>query len=151
MGGRRRAPGETARRLLVHDNHMTAMLKAAHGQDVALDVLEHRRQGHTYRRKILLTVDQGKRFVEFGIVRLNLECVAEEVRDAILNRRTPLGAILGKHNVLTHVEPKWFLRFPSESPILQYLNSSRREAFGRLGMIYCDGEPAVELLEVVPD
>ena len=138
-------------KLLVHREHMTATLNEHYGQPVELRVLEHRQTGEEYRRKIVLTVDGGAKVVEFGMVRLNLAYVDEAIRTEILARRTPLGDILRGHEVLTHVEPRWYLRFPGGCPVVGYLGlPSGAEAFGRLATINVDGEPAVDLLEVVP-
>jgi hypothetical protein len=140
-----------ASRLLVHNRHMTATLNAHYAQAVALHVLDFREGRDEYRRKILLTVDAGQRVVEFGLVRLNLNVLSPDARTEIEARSLPLGTIFAKHNVLTRVEPRWYLRFSSQSPIVQYFAPQPPpEAYGRLGVIHCDGQPAVELLEVVP-
>lgn len=135
--------------LLVHHNHMTATLVEHYGQPVALDVVDQRQSGDQYRRKIVLTVDAG-RVVEFGIVRLDLRFTSPPARAAILERKTPLGDIFGQYQVLTRVEPLWYLQFPPESPPVQYFRPpSLGPAYGRIAMIHCDGQPALELLEVV--
>lgn len=141
---------EDPRSLLVHNRHMTATLNAHYGQSVALRVLSHRDERAGYRRKILLMIDAGARVVEFGIVRLNLESLPVEARKEVQARKLPLGEILAKYDVMTRVEPRWYLYFSPPSPIVQYFAPRPpREAYGRLGVIYCDGQPAVELLEVV--
>jgi hypothetical protein len=140
-----------ARRLLVHNRHMTATLHAHYGQPVQLRVLSHREEGANYRRKILLTVDAGARVVEFGIVRLNLEALPAAARKEVEARNLPLGEIFARYDILTRVEPRKYLHFSSPSPIVQYFAPQPPgEAYGRLGVIHCDGQPAVELLEVVP-
>lgn len=139
-----------ARRLLVHEGHMTPTLGEAYGESVALQVLDHRMEGNCYRRKIVLTVESGRRVVEFGIVRLDLSTAGNGVRERIVAQDTPLGDILNQHNVLTQVSPLWYLRFANDAPLMQYFRPpSATPLYGRVGMIYCDGEPAVELLEVV--
>lgn len=136
--------------LLVHNRHMTATLNAHYGQSVALRVLDHRHEATQYFRKILLTVDGGQRVVEFGIVRLNLDVLPDSARQDVIDRKLPLGEIFAQYDVLTRVEPRWYLRFASRSPIVQYFAPQPpREAYGRLGVIYCESQPAVELLEVV--
>jgi len=140
----------SSRSLLVHTDHMTATLSNHYGEPVALRVDNHIEDGGTYRRKIVLTVGGGSRVVEFGVVRLNVECVDDEVRRAIVERKTPLGEILNSHNVLTRVEPKWFVRFVAETPIAKAFRPvPAGDVFGRIGLIYCDHNPVVELLEVV--
>jgi len=141
---------EAVRALLVHHRHMTATLNANFGEPVALKVLEHREDEEYYRRKILLTVDNGQRVVEFGLVRLDLQVLPDEARADVIARERPLGEIFSRYDVLTRVEPRWYLRFDARSPIVQCFGPRPPdEAFGRLGVIYCDHRPAVELLEVV--
>ncbi len=136
--------------LLAHNNHMTGTLRRHYSQSVALRVLEHRDDGDVYRRKIILTVDSGQRVVEFGVVRMNLATLDASARSAVLSRKTPLGEIFEQFDVLTRVEPRGYFRFPSDSPVVQCFASGVVEAFGRLGLIHCNGDPAVQLLEVVP-
>jgi hypothetical protein len=141
----------SARRRLVHREHMTPTLKACHGQDVELRVLADRLDGDQYARKILLTLPGQGDVVEFGIVRIDLRFTDETVRAAILERQTPLGDIFGRHRVLTKVTPKWYLRLAADCPIVAYFaGAPPRAAYGRLATIHCNGDAAVELFEVVP-
>ncbi len=141
---------EPARRLLVHNSHMTATLQAHYDQPIELQVLEYRRADDQYRRKILLTIDRGEKVVEFGVIRLDLRFTPPEVQSAILERNQPLGDIFGQHRVLTEVQPMWYLRLPSESPPVRLFHPAvAGDAFGRIGVIHCNGRPALELLEVV--
>jgi len=141
---------QPARDLLVHHKHMTATLKAYHGQDVELHVLADRLEGDQYTRKILLTLPGRGDVVEFGIAKLDLRFTDENVRRAILGRVAPLGAILIGHRVLTKVTPKWYLRFPADCSVMTFFGQPPVEAYGRLATIHCNGDAAVELLEVVP-
>lgn len=69
----------------------------------------------------------------------------------ILAKKLPLGAVLIKHNVLRRVKPRWFMRFPGAGPVMSLFGESRHQgvAFGRIGTIYCDGQPAIEVMEIV--
>ena len=141
---------QPARELLVHHKHMTATLKAQHRQDVLLHVLADSLKGDLYTREILLMLPGRGEVVEFGIARLDLRFTDEEVRAAILGRVIPLGAILIGHRVLTKVTPRWYLRFPADCPLMRHFEQPPVEAYGRLATIHCNGDAAVELLEVVP-
>ncbi len=139
-----------AHELLVHANHMTATLSNHYGEPVSLDVHDHNEDADVYRRKIVLTIEGGKRVVEVGVVKLNLAFVDDDIRHEIVQRKTPLGEILDARNVLTRVEPKWFVKMPQDSPIAKMFNPPpSRDVFGRIGLIYCDHKPVMELLEVV--
>jgi hypothetical protein len=136
--------------LLVHHEHMTGVLERRYGRPVDLHVLDERLAGDVYTRKIYLTPAGGGPVVEWGIMRLDLRFVSDAVRDEVLARRTPLGAILINHNVHRRVKPRWFLRFPGGGPLLRFFGERGGEPmYGRIGTIYCDEDPAIELLEIV--
>jgi hypothetical protein len=136
--------------LLVHRNHMTKVLEAQYGRPMELEVLEHHVDDEFYTRKIILRPQNTDQVVEVGIVRLNFRFMSREVRDEILARHTPLGAILIRHKVLRKVQPRWFLKFPAQAPLLQAAGVAfDATSYGRIGTIYCNHEPAIEVLEVV--
>jgi hypothetical protein len=140
--------------LLVHHAHMTEVLQKHHGQPVNVHVQDWRLDGDLYSRKIALTPAGSDKVVEWGIVQLDFRYMSQEVRDEIMARRKPLGAILIAHNVLRRIKPRWFLRFPESGPILRLFEPPTASepggfAYGRIGTIYCNEEPAIELLEVV--
>src|SRR6516164_8596104 len=59
------------RDLLVHEHHMTVTVEAHHGSLVDVRVLERRHAGDQYGRKILLTLQNTGRVVQFGIMRID--------------------------------------------------------------------------------
>ena len=146
--------------LLVHHEHMTAVLERHHGAAVDVHVLAEHFEGDLYTRKISLTRGatgganggEADTVVEWGIVRLDFRYMDPDVRDEILRKQMPLGAILIKHDVLRRIKPRWFLRFPPGGPVLGLFGEGTtddRPAYGRVGTIYCNEEPAIELLEIV--
>jgi chorismate-pyruvate lyase len=138
--------------LLVHHEHMTEVLERHFGSPVGVTVLEEAWDGGLYTRKIALAPrGQPGKVVEWGIVRLDLRYLSEPVKAEILDKRLPLGAVLIKHDVLRRVKPRWFIRFPDDGPTLKLFGPLPHPGpvYGRIGTIYCDGEPAIEVLEVV--
>ena len=137
--------------LLVHHDHMTVELERFHGSPVKVHVLDEHTDGEIYTRKISLTRGDSDTVVEWGVVRLDFRYMAAEVRDEILRKELPLGAVLIKHDVLRRIKPRWFLRFPPGGPVLSLFGDTRTAApaYGRVGTIYCNEEPAIELLEIV--
>jgi chorismate-pyruvate lyase len=136
-----------ARHLLVHREHMTLRLAEHYGAAPTLHVLQSTVHPDRYARKITLHVPGRPRPVEFGIVHIRLDPLASAVRDAILAGQTPLGELLIAHGVMRRVSPRWYFQFPADTPIGGLLGPAG--GFGRVGTIYCDEEPAIELLEVV--
>ena len=139
-----------ARRLLAHHEHMTVTVEAFHGCSVDVEVLAvAESQGH-YARKILLRRQNDHAVVQFGIVRMNFAYVSAAVRADIESRRIPLGRVLIEHNVLRQVQLVGLWRVQPGPDLQQLFNlASSQEVYGRTALIYCDGEPAVELLEIV--
>ncbi len=136
--------------LLVHEHHMTVTVEAYHGDLVNVQILEKRQEGDFYARKILLALQKTGRIVQFGIVRVNLALCSPEVRAEIVAGQTPFGRILINHNVLRRIEPTAFLRLtPTPSMMKWFGMTEPRPLHGRLALIHCDDQPAVELLEIV--
>jgi len=137
-------------KLLVHSEHMTTVLERHHGGSVKVHVLEEHLDGDFYTRKISLTPVGSDEVVEWGVVRLNFKFMPEEVKQEILRKQMPLGAILIKHKVHRRIKPRYFLRLQAGSAVVGLFDASNSESlYGRLGMIYCDDEPCIEVLEIV--
>lgn len=137
-----------ARNLLVHEEHMTLRLRDHCGCAVNLKVLQERRDGGVYAREILLLRADNQAPVEFGIVRIHERLLPPAAVAEILAHRRPLGDILIASDVLRRIEPRWYFRFDPGSRASDALVGGTN--YGRLGVIYCDHRPAVEVLEVVP-
>jgi hypothetical protein len=136
--------------LLVHEHHMTVTVEAHHGSLVDVRILDRRIDQTSYARKILLALQSTGKIVQFGIVRIRLEYCSLAVREAILAGQTPLGRILINHNVLRRIEPTAYLRAVPGSAMMDWFQISEAKAtYGRLAYIHCDGQPAIELLEIV--
>ncbi len=134
---------------------MTLVLEEHWRSPIDLHVMDYRQEGNAYTRKIFLTAAgphslENANEVELGVVRIRLDLLQPAVRDEILRRKSPLGAILVKHNVMRRIEPRWFVRLPARSELIGWFDQpAGSEAFGRVGVIHCDGEPAIDLLEIV--
>ena len=130
------------RDLLVHEHHMTVTVEAHHGSLVDVKVLEKKLEGQSYARKILLALQSDGRIVQFGLVRIWLNHCNPEVRAEILAEKN--------HNVLRRIEPTEFLRVTPGPDMMAWFGLAEPiPTYGRLALIHCDGQPAVELLEVV--
>lgn len=137
--------------LLVHHDHMTEVLEKHHGSPVEVEVMQEVVEGDIYTRKIRLNPrQQPGKVVELGIARLDLRYLSPKVKAEILAKRLPLGAVLIRHNVLRRVKPRWFMKFPGNGPVMALFGKPMDGLFyGRIGTIYCDGEPAIEVMEIV--
>lgn len=137
--------------LLAHDAHMTVTLEEQHGSEVSVEVLSCRKTATHYSRKIVLHRISDNRPVLFGIVRLSLNFLPEHVQREILDQQTPLGRVLIKNNILRNVRllSLWEVTPGEElSALFGDVQGSDSVFYGRTALIYCDGLPAVELLEI---
>lgn len=153
-------PGDY-RRLLSHNAHMTVTLEEYHRSQVNVDVLAFQRTDTHYSRKIVLRRSDGAP-VLFGVVRLSLNFLPVPVQSAIESQEKPLGRVLIENNILRNVKllslwkivpgPELNSIFGVSDGSLLSAGAEAKECedpvYGRTALIYCDGLPAVELLEI---
>jgi chorismate-pyruvate lyase len=141
---------EPYRKLLAHHDHMTVSVEQHHGCKVDVEVVAAQRSGDYYSRKIILHRQSDQQVVLFGIPRLNLRLVDDDVRREILSENKPLGRVLIDHNVLREVQLASLYRVTPGPELCRLFGLDQPLAtYGRTAFIYCDGYPAVELLEIV--
>ncbi len=138
------------RRLLAHDEHMTVMLEAHHVSLVDVQVLRVHDEGGIYSREILLSRQRDGTILQYGIPRLRLACLPETAQARLRAQQTPLGRLLVTSDVLRHVElvQLWKIQAGRELARLFSINVDEI-TWGRSALIHVNGEPAVELLEVL--
>ena len=136
--------------LLAHDKHMTVTVERFHDSPVDVRVLEVHKSRTHYSRKILLTRQSDGAVVQFGLVRLCLDFLEPDVRQEIESQDAPLGRILIEHDVMREVQliSLWKVT-PAEGLRKLFGLESSDVTFGRTALIYCNGVPAVDLLEIV--
>lgn len=140
---------EPYKTMLVHEHHMTVAMETYHGCSVDVRVLDSRLEGAEYSRKILLLKHGTETPVQFGIVRFHLEYVTAAVRDEIIAGKTPLGRILINHNVLRQIDLGAILEITAGPALASYLQMPvGGVTYGRLATIFCNRQPAVDLLEI---
>ena len=140
---------EPYKKMLVHDQHMTVTMEAYYKSQVDVKILDRKLDGEIYSRKILLLKAGTDKVVQFGIVRFNFRYVTQEVRDEIVKGETPLGRILINHNILRHIDLGAVLKLTAGSALAEHLQMEPGGiTYGRLATIFCNHQPAVDLLEV---
>lgn len=138
------------RDLLHHNHHMTVTVESFHKSKVDVEVLDYRYDGDLYSRRILLKRQDNASVVQHGIVRLNLSVLAERTRKEIESRTIPLGRVLIEHGVLRQVELHNLYEVRCGADLADsFAVDEGTITFGRTALIYCNHEPAVELLEIV--
>ena len=137
-------------RLLDHHQHMTVTVESHFGESVDVNVHRCKRRAEWYCREITLVTQQTQKIVQYGIVRLDTTKLDPEVWQQIEGQGIPLGRVLIEHNVLREVQmcQLWsVVAGPSLATLMQQQVGA--QLFGRTALIYCDGVPAIELLEIV--
>jgi len=143
------ATPEPYHRMLVHEHHMTISMESYHDCTVDVEVMASRFEDGLYLRKIRLHKSGTRNAIQFGYVRFNLDFVTEKVRAEILSEKIPLGRVLIQHNVFRHVDLGAVLRFTAGPGMAEYLQMDvGQTTYGRLATIFCNGSPAIDLLEV---
>jgi chorismate-pyruvate lyase len=138
------------RMLLAHDSHMTVTVERFHNGPVNVRVLATKKSGTHYARKILLSRAGDGAVVQFGIMRLDFSCVSDEVRREVESQKTPLGRILIQHNRLREVNLRRLYKVtPGEELRKLFGMQPGQVTYGRTAIIELEGEPAVELVEIV--
>jgi hypothetical protein len=138
------------RKLLAHEHHMTVTVEAHHGGPVDVNVLEVKRRDDFYARKILLALQKDAHIVQFGLVRVDFRYCNDKVKQEILSEAIPLGRVLINNNVLRRIEPTHYLRITPGPDMMKWFGLGEpKTTYGRLAVIHCDHQPAVELLEIV--
>jgi chorismate-pyruvate lyase len=138
------------RRLLAHTGHMTVTVEDRHSSPVNVQVLQIHQTLTHYSRKILLRRQSDLRVVQFGIVRLALDALESAAREEILSQQAPLGRVLIEHGVMRAVQLLGLWQVACGSELAEHFQTAPgHTTYGRTALIYCNGEPAIELLEIV--
>jgi hypothetical protein len=127
---------------------MTVTMERHHGP-VDVTVLGRREVGGFYCRKSILTKQAGGEVVQLGFVRFDFQYVTAAVREEIVSEKVPLGRVLIQHNVLRHIDLGALLRVEAGPGLAKLFGMpAGGTTYGRLATIFCNGRPAVDLLEI---
>lgn len=147
---------EPYRALLAHHHHMTVTMEEHCGSPVDVKIIRSIRDDPHYARKIVLTKKGTNDVVMFGIMRFNFDWCSPEIKEKIAEGKTPLGRILIENDVLRRISTHATLRIIPNMEMRacfgigpEYEGEAEEYVYGRLATIFCNEEPAVDLLEVV--
>jgi chorismate-pyruvate lyase len=139
-----------ARLLLAHNRHMTTTLEDFHGSRVRVEVLATGADDDRYWRQILLRRKTDGGVVQFAVVRIDFRHVDGAIRREIEEQGAPLGRILIEHNVLRSVVMLSLWQIGAAPELQRRLEMpAAGTVYGRTALIYCNGAPAIELLEIL--
>jgi chorismate-pyruvate lyase len=136
--------------LLDHHEHMTVTVESHYGQRLGVHVHRCVKEGNWYSREITLVTSHSRRIVQYGIVRLDTSTLQPEVWTEIESRHIPLGRVLIDHDVLREVQMCELWRVQAGPSLASLMHLRIGDVlYGRTALIFCDGAPAIELLEIV--
>ena len=141
--------------LLVHSLDMTPTLERFYQGPVGLMVLSRERQDNFYYREVILNVDEGKRPVEYGAIRICLDHLPATLRDRVLQEQRPFGNILQSESFPHMSWPQAFFRTEPDAHMSTVLRLHRPcSLYGRRNLLL-DGHrrllaEVIEVLSPVP-
>ena len=136
--------------LLAHDGHMTETVEKLFDSPVDVKVLDRRFDQPYYAREIALHRQTDGQIVQYGIVRLDVTFLEDDVCEEILAEQIPLGRVLIEHDVMREVQLSALWQIDVGTRLAEVFQCPvGTTTFGRTAMIYLDGEPVIELLEII--
>ena len=143
---------EPYKTLLVHERDMTSTLESFHKTGIHLRLVSREQRGDEYFREVVLVLDESKKPVEFGAIRISLARFPEAAREAILRECFPLGHILKDFSIEYQSCPKGFIRVASDKTINQLFKlSGAHLLYGRRNaLLNPAGESLAEIVEILP-
>ncbi|HMO92207.1 MAG TPA: hypothetical protein PKD64_08400 [Pirellulaceae bacterium] len=138
--------------LIAHNSHMTVAIERFHGTSVNLKVRNRNETASHYSREIVLLHQATSAVLQYGIVRLNTALFSPTIMAEIKSESIPLGKILIDNGIMRQVKLMSIWQIAAGPRLQQIFNrDGLRVCYGRTALIYTDGMPAIELLEIVPD
>jgi chorismate-pyruvate lyase len=138
------------RKLLDHHSHMTVAVESHFNSPVDVRVIKTVKDDTWYAREILLATQSDGTVVQYGIVRLRYAFLAQAVWQEIESGAKPLGRVLIEHEVMRQVELVGLWQVQCGPSLANHFSVPKGKiTYGRTARIFCDSEPAIELLEIV--
>lgn len=144
---------QPCRQLLFHEGDMTTRLENFFRASVRVRVLRSSNDGKVYFREVVLETDQQPaRPVEYGAIEIQLKNLPEFARDAVIEGKMPLGAILNQGRIPYSCSLRGFLQVrPDESMRSAFGVDLPQRLFGRSNRIDDhSGDPIAHIVEILP-
>jgi hypothetical protein len=86
-----------------------------------------------------------------GAIRIFLDRLPANARDAVLEEREPFGAVLRRTGVKHYSRPLAYFRVTADALMRDALQIGRRALYGRRNTIWDSGDaPLAEVVEILP-
>jgi hypothetical protein len=124
------------RRLLVHRGDMTSRLEAFWKGRIVLEVLHREHTTDSYRREVVLHIEETDLPVEYGAIEIDLGAFDGELKRLILEQHLPLGGLLNRFKIGYHSEPRGFLKLGADAVMQRVFRvPDAREFYGRSNVL----------------
>jgi hypothetical protein len=135
--------------LLLHKDHMTAVMERFHKSRVEVQVLARRIDENVYSREILLLKKDTGAVVQFAFAQFSLGNVPEAVEREILSEEVPLGRALINHRVQCDIEVNAILKVTIGRGLSDLLRVPKNQiTYGRIARILCNRRPTFHVIEI---
>jgi chorismate-pyruvate lyase len=143
---------EPYRSLLVHDDDMTPTLEKFHGERIHLRLIGREKSENSYVREVVLEAGSTNKPVEFGAIAIHLEHFPKHSQELILGESTPLGTILGSHNIDHESHPQAYFKLQADPLITEAFGLSKSTGlYGRCNVHKdLEGNHLAEIVEILP-
>jgi chorismate-pyruvate lyase len=122
--------------LLVHSSDMTPTLERFYQQRLGLTVLSRERKGDLYYREVVLHLAEDRQPVEYGVIRIYLDHLPPNAREAVVQERSPFGDILRRESIAHLGWPQAYFRLESDLRIGMVLGLIEpTDLFGRRNVL----------------
>lgn len=144
---------EPFKSLVVHQKDMTPTLERFYDDQIYIEVLHKDFSDQHYFREVVLKLEKSHQPVEFGAIRIFLERMPMNAREAILKEHIPLGHILEIYQVEHTSCPIGYLRMEPDQLIKRTLGDSKSKwLYGRRNRLSNpSGDPLAEIVEILPE
>jgi chorismate-pyruvate lyase len=140
------------RDLLVHQCDMTPTLRAHHGSEITLQVVQMQMSDSFVMRQVVLHRASDGVPVEFGAIGIQLENFPPHVKELIREGQRPLGGILETEGVPHTSAPRAWFSVEADDHIGQLLKvHPGTKLYGRCNALsHPDGIVFADIVEILP-
>lgn len=143
---------EPYRSLLVHRLDMTGTLASFYQSLPSLSVLENEQTKNVLMRRVVLYIPTTRQKVEFGEIKIYLDCFDVNMQEMITAGEVPLGEILKKHQFDFISSPISYFKLLCDEMIGGVLDIEVGETlYGRKNQLQTpSGKLIADIIEILP-
>ncbi len=138
-----------ARTILDHDRHMTTVQQERFPDGISLDVLHANIDGGLYTREVMLRRKSDGIPVLYAVLDVSCDLLPAPLVDQLKAAEQPFGQILIDSGIERRIEVQRFVTAATLPAFAGLTGDDRETVVGREIIIYCDDQPAINVLELL--